>query len=36
MHGGAVAGGWGRGLSPDGASCSSRVGLQQFKSFVEM
>ncbi len=33
---GSMAGGRLRGRPPDGASCSSRAGLQQCKSFVEM
>jgi hypothetical protein len=36
MRGGAVVGGRLRGCPPDGACCSSRAGLQQCKSFVEM
>ena len=36
MRGGAVAGGRLRERPPDGADCSRRAGLQQYKSFVEM
>jgi hypothetical protein len=36
MRGDAVAGGRMRGCPPDGAYCSSRAGLQQCKSFVEI
>jgi hypothetical protein len=35
MRGGAVAGGRRRGRPPDGAHCSRRAGLHQYKSFVE-
>jgi hypothetical protein len=36
MRGGAVSGSLLCGNPPDGARCSSRAGLQQHRSFVEM